>query len=107
MNYYFIGLGVTLTLLLIWFYSPLRSSIGWLVNKNINSNSDFETWLLLKTPFLGKLLGCYICCSFWLSLIIGLLFWYFFKLSLCFPILTWLTYPSLAYLYKTIIDKNK
>lgn len=106
--YYISGLGITLTLLLIWFYSPFKSSIGYLfLSKSISSNEDFETALLLKSPFLGKLLGCFICSSFWCSLVIGVLFWSVFDLPNYLPLLTWLTYPSIAYLYKSIIDKNK
>lgn len=104
-NYYISGLGVTLTLLLIWFYSPLRSTIGHFFSKSINSNEDFETALLFKSPFLGKLLGCYICSSFWCSLAIGLIFWVVFSLPNYFPFLTWFTYPCIAYIYKSIIDK--
>lgn len=107
-TYYISALGVTLTLLLIWFYSPFRSTIGHLfLSKSISSNEDFETALLFKTPFLGKLLSCFICSSFWCSLGIGTLFWYVLNLPNYFPFLCWFTFPSIAYLYKSIIDKNK
>lgn len=106
--YYTTGLLVTLTYLLIWFYSPLKTTIGQIfINKNISNNEDFETALLFKSPLLGKLLGCYICSSFWLSLVVGIIFWGLFDLPNYFPILTWFTYPCIAYLYKTIVDKNK
>jgi hypothetical protein len=107
-EFYLSALGVTLTLLLIWFYSPFRTSIGRLFfSKSISSNEDFETALLYKSPFLGKLLGCFICSSFWCSLSIGTLFWLFFSLPNYFIPLCWFTFPSIAYLYKSIIDKNK
>ena len=107
-EYYLAGLGTTLTALLIWFYSPMRSTLGQiLISKNIHTNDDFETALLYKSPFFGKLFGCYICCSFWGSLAVGVIFYAMFDLPGYFPFLTWSTYPSVAYLYKTVIDMNK
>lgn len=103
---YVIGLGILTTSLLIWFYSPLRTTIGQIVfDKNIFSNDQFETALLIKSPFLGKLLGCYICLSFWLSLLIGIGCFLYFKTPLSFIPLVWFTYPGLAYIYKAIIDR--
>ena len=103
---YLIGLGTLTTLLLIWFYSPLRTSLGRIFfGKDIFSNDQFETALLIKSPFLGKLLGCYICSSFWLSLCIGLVGFTFFDLPLEFIPLVWFTYPGLAYMYKAFIDR--
>lgn len=103
---YLIGLGILTTSLLIWFYSPLRTTIGQLFfDKNIFSNDQFETALLIKSPFLGKLFGCYICLSFWLSLLIGIGLTIFFKIHISFIPLAWFTYPGLAYVYKAIIDK--
>jgi hypothetical protein len=106
MLFYISGLAATATALLIWFYGPLKTTIGQIIfSKNIYSNDQFETALLLKSSFLGKLLGCYICCSFWLSLIVGSLLYYVFDLEWYFPLLTWFTYPSILYLYKLALDK--
>jgi hypothetical protein len=105
-SFYLAGLFTLLTCLIIWFYSPFKSSFGYIfIDKSINTNDQFETALLIKAPFLGKLLGCYICTSFWGSLIIGILFWIVFNLPDYFPLLAWFTYPSIAYLYKRIIEK--
>lgn len=105
--HYLIGLGVLTTSLLIWFYSPLRTTLGQIFfDKNIFCNDQFETALLIKSPLLGKLLGCYICTSFWLSLCIGITSVIWFSLPLTFIPLTWFTYPGLAYLYKSIIDRR-
>jgi len=106
MLYYIAGLCINSTALLIWFYSPLKTTLGQILfSKNIYSNDQFETALLLKSPLLGKLLGCYICCSFWSSLGIGLALWHIFSLPWFFPLLTWFTYPGLLYIYKLVLDK--
>jgi len=105
--YYIQGLFVTWTILLIWFYSPLKVTLGQLlIDKNLYSNDQVETALLIKFPFLGKLLSCYICFSFWTSLIVGIILYKLFDLPGYFPFLAWFTYPSLCYLYKAIIDKR-
>lgn len=102
---YIIGLGATQTLLLIWFYSPLKTTIVQLFfKKDAIDGEILDTWLLLKSPFIGKLFGCYFCCSFWLSLIVGIVFMLWSGLSWLYPVITWLTYPSITYLYKKILD---
>ena len=107
-NYYIIGLFVECTCLLIWFYSPLKTTLGKMfISKEISSNEDFETAIMFKNSIIGKLISCYICSSFWLALIIGCTFTLVFSLPIIFSALTWFTYPGLAYLYKSIIDKNK
>jgi len=106
-SYYFIGLGVTLTGLLIWFYSPIKITIGQLLfGKCINSAEDFDVAIMFKFPILGKLQSCYICSSFWLSLLIGSLFTLLFGINYKFIFLAWFTYPSIAYLYKKFIDNK-
>jgi len=108
LSYYIVGLLVECTCLLIWFYSPLKTTLGRLfISKEISSNEDFETAIMFKSSIVGKLISCYICSSFWLALIIGGVFTFFFNLPTIFLLLTWFTYPSLAYLYKSIIDRNK
>jgi len=100
------GLLTTLTVLLIWFYSPLKVTLGQLfIDKHLYSIDQVDTALLMKNKWLGKLLGCYICCSFWTSLIIGIIFLKANDLPFTFPTLTAFTYPCIAYLYKVIIDK--
>lgn len=102
---YIIGLGITQTLLLIWFFSPLKTTLAqFFLKKDAIDGELFDTWLLLKSPFIGKLLGCYFCCSFWLSLVVGISTMYYLDLSLIYPLITWLTYPSITYLYKKIIE---
>jgi len=106
--YYIIGVLVEFTALLIWFFSPLKTSLGqFFLSKQITTNEEFEIAIMMKSPFIGKLLSCYICSSFWLALFIGTLFKFLFCLPLEFIPLVWFTYPGLAYLYKSLIDKNK
>jgi len=61
---------------------------------------------MIKNKWLGKLISCYICCSFWTSLAVGIGLKVLLDLPMLFPLLTWFTYPSLSYLYKKIIDKK-
>ena len=101
------GLLVTWTILLIWFYSPLKVTLGQLfINKNLYTDDQVETAIMIYNIWLGKLLSCYICFSFWTSLAIGVLFKVIDKMPWSFVLLAWFTYPSLCYLYKTIIDKK-
>lgn len=105
MTIYLLGLLITTTLLLIWFYSPLRITIGQLfIDKDMYTFDQFETYLLLKNVWIGKLLSCYICSSFWLSIFIGLIFVLLGYASIIFPLITGLTYPSICYVYKKMID---
>jgi hypothetical protein len=106
-QHYIQGLLTTWTALLIWFYSPLRVTLGQLfIDKNLYSSDQVETAILIKSKWLGKLLSCYICFSWWTSLFVCLIIKYYYNLSLEFVFLGWFTYPSLCYLYKAIIDKR-
>ena len=104
---YAAGLLITCSSLLLWFYSPLKITLGQLfLNKNLYSIDQVETAVMLINPWLGKLISCFICCSFWISLIVGFIIMLIQNLPWYFPILTFFTYPSLAYLYKHLIDKK-
>ena len=105
--YFLFGYLVVQTICLIWFYSPLRTSIGQLfISSEIYTNEEVETWLLLKSPLFGKLLSCYICFSFWTSLFAGVAAWLIFGFGVHAPIITSLSYPSICYLYKATVDKS-
>ena len=97
--YYFSGLLTVNSLLILWFYSPLSSSIGkyFLKNDKIYSLDDLIDLISFKSLFLGTLLSCWICLSFWLSLFIGTILTVFFGLPLYFPLLTYFTYPAILY----------
>lgn len=104
---YLQGLLVTLTGLLIWFYSPLKVTLGQLfIDKNLYSNDQVETAIMIYNKWLGKLLSCYICFSWWTSLAVGSAFTLIYNLHWSHIFLSWFTYPSLCYLYKAIIDKK-
>jgi hypothetical protein len=104
---YIIGLLTTLTSLVIWFYSPLKITLGQLfIDKNLYSIDQVDTAILIKNKWLGKLLSCYICFSFWTSLVVGLILFKSLDLPGYFPFLTWFTYPSIAYFYKSIVEKR-
>lgn len=101
------GLIANCTALLIWFYSPLKVTIGQLfIDKNLYSIDQVDTAVLILNKWIGKLISCYICMSFWLSLIIGLIYVFFVGAPWWFPLLTASSYPSLCYAYKKFIDKN-
>lgn len=108
MIYYLIGLAATQSLLILWFYSPLRSSLGRMfIDKNITTNDDFNIALQVISPFLSKLFSCYICCSFWFSLVIGFALCIQSNLAPYFPLLTFLTFPTFTFFYKLLVDKLK
>ncbi len=105
---YIAGYLIVQTILLIWFYSPLRITIGQLfLDKNMYMTDQFETYMLTLNPFLGKLLSCYICFSFWVSLIVGCVgSLLLYDTMAVIPCITALTYPCICYLYKSIVDRS-
>ena len=108
MIHYLIALAATQSLLVLWFYGPLRSSLGRMfIDKNIITNDDFNIALQVISPFLAKLFSCYICCSFWFSLAVGLGLCIGLNLTPWFPVLTFSTFPSFTFLYKLLVDKLK
>jgi hypothetical protein len=104
MTYYIACFLTVNSLLILWFYSPLSSTIGnFLFQKSdIYSLDMFLDILCLKVPILAKLLSCWICMSFWLSLITGFVYMLIFNLNWGFPILSFFTFPSILYLLKQL-----
>ncbi len=103
---YALGFLNTCTALLIWFYSPLKVTIGQLLfDKDMYLNDQFDTLMLFKNKCLGKLVSCYICCSFWTSIAVGIAYCMVFNLSYLYRVLTASTYPALAYIFKGIVNK--
>jgi hypothetical protein len=104
---FLLGYIIVQTICLIWFYSPLRTTLGQIfINRHIFSNDEVETWLLLKFPIIGKLLSCYICFSFWSSVLIGILGIFLLNIAMYTPVITALSYPSICYFYKSIVDRS-
>lgn len=102
---YIVGYLTVQTLLVLWFYSPLRITLGQVFfDKDLYTIDQFETRLLLKSTILGKLLSCYICTSFWVSLGTGVAFILFCSAPVLWPVITALTYPAICYLYKRVTD---
>lgn len=99
---YLSGLLVVNSLLILWFYSPIANSIGkiFLKRNNIYVLDDLLDIIAIKSQFLSTLLSCWICLSFWLSLIVGFVFMFYFELPWWYPLLTYFTYPSILFLIK-------
>ncbi len=101
---YILGLLVVNSLLILWFYSPLANSIGkyFLKNDKIYTLDNLIDLIAIKSSFWATLLSCWICLSFWMSLLIGIIFTFIFSLSFYYPILTYFTYPAILYLIKQL-----
>ncbi len=101
---YIAGLLITNSILILWFFSPLPNSIGkyFLKKQNIYTLDHLMDILAVKSDFLSTLLSCWICLSFWISLFVGICLMLFCQLPMYFPILTFLTYPSITYLLKQL-----
>jgi hypothetical protein len=102
-----LGYFITQTLLLIWFYSPLKITLGQLfIDKNLYTVDQVETAVIIRNKWLGELISCYICCSFWASLGVSLILKNVFSLPSFFVLLAWFSYPSICYLYKILVNKH-
>lgn len=103
-NIFAAGILAVLSCLVLWFKSPLKLTLGKIIFKqNFNNLEEFDDWLFMKNKFLGKLLSCWICCSFWLSLLVGVFLVLFFNATVYSPLITFFCYPSIAYLYYKFI----
>jgi len=101
---YLLGLSAVCSLLLLWFVSPLKITLGKVLFKKDLLPEQFDDLLFLKSKFLGKLLSCWICMSFWLSLAIGIILTLWLQTNWYMPVITFLTYPSMAYAFKKLIS---
>jgi len=100
---FFTGSLIVSSLLLLWFGSPLKITLGKLfLKRNFITNNEFDDFLFMRSPFLGKLTSCWICLSFWLSLATGIAFVVLINAPAVTPLLTFLVYPSLCYIFKII-----
>ena len=102
--FYTSGLLVVNSILILWFYSPIANSIGklFLKRNDIYALDDLLDIIAIKSEVLSTLLSCWVCMSFWLSLIVGLVFMFIFGLYWWYPILTYLTYPSILFAIKQL-----
>jgi hypothetical protein len=105
---YILGLLAVNSILLLWFYSPLKLTLAKLIfKKDLLTGEQFDDILAVYSLKLSTLSGCYICCSFWSSLVIGILLSLSHALPLCFPLITFLTYPALCYIFKVYVLEKK
>lgn len=101
---YFAGVLGVCSFLLLWFVSPLKITLAKIIfKKDIVVLDEFDDILFLKNKILGKLTACWVCLSFWLSLLVGIVLLIGFGSVWYMPLLTFLTYPSIAYIFKIII----
>lgn len=102
---YIIGILVVNSLLLLWFFSPIKTTLGKIIFKKELLPLDFDDLVFVRMPILGKLIGCYICSSFWLSLLIGIFFTLVCSMPWWWPFLTYFTYPSISFIFYKVISK--
>jgi len=102
---YILGLLGVNSILLLWFMSPLKTTLSELLLGKTLMPYEFDDWLFIKNKFLGKLLSCWICCSFWLSLLVGLFSVILFGGVWYYPLITFFTYPSVCYIFKRLVSE--
>lgn len=60
--------------ILFWFYSPLKLSLYYLINKQEIFDTDkFDLFLLSKSKWF-KVLTCTFCLGFWASIVLSFIF---------------------------------
>lgn len=97
--YYILGLLTVLSLLTLWFFSPLKTTLSEIFLGKILMPYEFDDYLFAKNKYIGKLLSCWICMSFWLSLIVGFVYSIIFNLTILWGMFCFFTYPSICYLF--------
>ena len=102
---YILGLLFVLSLLILWFFSPLKTSLGKILFKKVLMPHEFDDYISLKSQNLGILISCWVCCSFWLSLLIGIIFMFVSNLPWYYPLVTYLSYPGICYLYYAFVKR--
>jgi len=102
---FLLGLLNVNSLLTLWFFSPIKNTIGKIFFKKDLSPMQFDDYLFVKNKILGELTSCWICCSFWLSLLVGAAYTFIFSLSPLWPLLTFLSYPCISYLFYIIVKR--
>jgi hypothetical protein len=100
---YIISVLVVNSLLLLWFFSPFKTSLGKIIFKKDLTVDQFDDIIFIKNKVFGQLTSCWICCSFWLSLIVGIVWVAFFSFPCYWPFLLFFTIPCLSYIFYTYI----
>lgn len=104
MEYYILSFLSTNSFLLLWFFSPLPNSIGKIFFKrdDIYILENLIDIISIRSQFLGTLLSCWICLSFWSSLFIGIIIMLFFDLPIYFPFICFVSNPPILFLIKQL-----
>ena len=108
-TYWISGFLFLLSILQLWFSSPLKITLGEILFKEkLISETEFDDRLSVISDKLSMLSTCYTCFSFWTSLFIGIVLTALFDLPLYWPLITFFTYPPLAFAYKAyVFSKTK
>ena len=104
---YFLGLTFVLSMLVLWFFSPLKTTLSELFLGRTLMPQEFDDVLYMKNKWLGELLSCWICCSFWGSLIIGTIITIVLGKPWTYPIITFFSYPGLCYLFYSFVKQPR
>ena len=98
---YFISFLIVQTILLIWFESPMKLSLGkFMFNKTFFDGKEFDIHIMFLNSTLGKLISCEICLSVWISLIVSIISGVFTSTPILFPIICTGTFPILSYVFR-------
>jgi hypothetical protein len=103
--YFILGLLNVNSLLLLWFFSPIKNTLGKIFFKRDLMPDQFDDFIFVKNKVLGELISCWICCSFWLSIIIGVAYTVILQLPIFWPLITFLSYPGLSYIFYSFIKR--
>lgn len=102
---YILGLLTVNSLLLLWFFSPIKTTLSEIFLKKSLMPLEFDDIVYVKSKILGKLTTCWICLSFWTSLITGTVMALIFNLSAFWPLVTFVSYPCLCYIFYTMVKR--
>jgi hypothetical protein len=102
-EHFIIGLLGVNSILLLWFFSPLKITLSKFFFKADLMPDEFDDKVFIINPLLGKLISCWICLSFWLSLIIGVFLMVILNLPVYWPLITFFCYPCLCYIFYKFI----
>jgi hypothetical protein len=103
--YFILGNLIVNSLLLLWFFSPFKTTLSEIFLGKFLMPLEFDDYVFSKNKVLGKLVSCWICCSFWLSLLVGYIISIIFNLTIFWCVVTFLCYPAICYLFYIAVKK--
>jgi hypothetical protein len=104
---YIFGLLTVNSLLLLWFFSPLKTTIGEIFFKKILMPDEFDDVIFNYNKIIGKLISCWICLSFWLSLVIGIILGIITNVGWHWGVVCFFSYPSVCYVFYKFIKLSR